>query len=67
MRFVWYSQRSCLYYTERSVAKEKIMDTLNSSNYVIKKTFTIKNELKNDYWIIECHIVKEEAVFICLD
>lgn len=64
MRSVWHSQRSCLHNNQRSLTKENIMDTINSSNNIVKKTFKIKNEFKNYYRIVKFEIIEEKTIFI---
>ena len=44
VRVVWYSQRPCLYNYERSLGKEKTVDTLNCLTDVGEKTSTVNNE-----------------------
>lgn len=43
------------------------MDTINSSNNIVKKTFTIKNEFKNYYGIVKFQIIEEKTIFIWSD
>jgi hypothetical protein len=40
------------------------MDTINSSNNIVKKTFKIKNEFKNYYRIVKFEIIEEKTIFI---